>query len=483
MQRSVQFRGRVSGRVIGLALCAIEASASAWACGQPGTGATQPATQTTDSNQPSAEPSRPVLADAPELERQTLERMLADGAWARRAIAAIRLERYGCPASQKILVGLLRDPVWQVRAFAIRSLARRGAPQEGDWLAEEDDLRVIRAALRHRYRIESDRLARAIRILSKSSDLEDKMLAVEIAAASGDKEWQESALETVRQVILKMDRVQAGVFSSRLAALLKQPHLRTRYDWQHWLLKTGRGLAIHECLSPPQKGQRVQPSQLAALEPEQFSGLEDYMTKLGERQIDLAICLDCTASMSGEIAAAQAGIDDMMLFVSGLVESARMGLVAYRDQKDEFETKAWDFTNDLDALRKNLWQLSAEGGGDHPEAVYPAMKLACMQLGWRAESAKILILVGDAPPHVGFGARCVSLAERAREQSKLTVHAIQAENKEVKHFAEIAAAGGGRCVSLEDDDLLMAEIAGLTLGDRYRDELREFFQIYLELCR
>jgi hypothetical protein len=60
---------------------------------------------------------------------------------------------------------------------------------------------------------------------------------------------------------------------------------------------------------------------------------------------------------------------------------------------------------------------------------------------------------------------------------------IQAKGKAVKHFAEIAEAGGGRCVTLRDADTLMAEITGLTLGDRYTDEFREFYRVYLELCR
>ena len=60
---------------------------------------------------------------------------------------------------------------------------------------------------------------------------------------------------------------------------------------------------------------------------------------------------------------------------------------------------------------------------------------------------------------------------------------IQADGKDVKHFPQIAEAGGGRCVNLKDGDSLIAEITGLTLGDRFQAELGEFFDTYLELCR
>ena len=52
----------------------------------------------------------PRLADAPQLEQQTLERMLEGGSWARRALGAMRLERFVCPHSQAMLTKLLDDP-------------------------------------------------------------------------------------------------------------------------------------------------------------------------------------------------------------------------------------------------------------------------------------------------------------------------------------------------------------------------------------
>jgi Mg-chelatase subunit ChlD len=187
--------------------------------------------------------------------------------------------------------------------------------------------------------------------------------------------------------------------------------------------------------------------------------------------------------MGGELASAQGGIDDLMLFVRDMVASFRVAIVAYRDRREEFETKSEGFTADAAEARKQLWQLSAEGGGDTPEAVYPALTLAYTQLQWRKESARTLVLVGDAPPHVGYGDACAKLAQRANEEGHVTTHAIQAKNKEVKHFAEIAAAGEGRCVLLKNNEALVPEIAGLTLADRFEDEFAEFFQVYLELCR
>ena len=429
------------------------------------------------------EPARPTLATAHPAEAKTLKAFLTDAAWTKRAIAAVRLERYGCEESRAALVDLLRkDPSWQVRTFAMASLARRREPAEPDWFAEEHEPRVLRNALRCRYRIDTERLGRGVRFLARSDRLEDKLLAAEIGAASGDEELIEIAREAAKKVILRMQRDQAGAFSPRLALLTGQWDMRRDYRWQHWLLKAGRSFAVHPAYAIPEGDEPLEPSLIAGLPPERFAGLQDYIEKLRQRQVDLAICLDCTASMSGELSAAQAGVDDLMLFVGDVVGSLRMGLVAYRDRHDKFETKYWDFTTSIDEARRRLWELSAEGGGDTCESVHLAMHAAYTQFTWIPEHTKVLIVVGDAPPHVGYGTACIDMARRAAEND-LTTHTIEAEGEEVKHFAEIAEAGEGRCVSLEDDDLLIPEIAGLTLGEQFKDEFREFFTVYLYLCR
>lgn len=425
-----------------------------------------------------------AIADAPAIEREAIARQLADAAWPRRAIAAVRLERYGCSESRSKLLELLKDKSWQVRAFAIRTLARRGEPGNPEWFADEHEPRVLRTALRCGYSIDPDRLQRGVRILARSNAFEDKLLAADLGVVSGNDELKTIAAEAVKQVILRMSRTEAGAFSQRLAVLTGRTDLHTQYEWQNWLLKTGRRFQ----LKPPapdaaKAGDRNEPSMLARLEPDQYGGLDSYMADLRDHPVDLAICLDCTASMSRVIAASQAGIDDMMRFVGDVVSSLRVGLVAYRDRGDEFETRPFDFDPDIRGVREHLFSLFADGGGDAPEAVYPAMSAALNKLSWRADSSKVLVVVGDAPPHVGYGAPCAGLAQRGREQAKLTTHMIEAAGKKVDHFEEIAKAGGGRCVPLADDDSLMAEITGLTLGDRYQDEFREFYRVYLELCR
>jgi hypothetical protein len=426
-----------------------------------------------------------TLAGAPQIERQTLDRLLNGTAWPRRAIAAMRLERYGCGDSREILEALRTDDAWQVRAYAVRSLGRlRLTMAEGAFDTEQEP-RVLRTALRHGYSMDTERLGRGVRYLARSRDLEDMMLAVELGAASGDPDLVDLATETARKIILRMGRAEAGSLSPRLAAVTGQWSLRRHYRWKQWLRRTGRGFAVYPAFRvPADPDEPPPPGVLSGLEPDLFAALESYIDDLSRRSVDLAICLDCTASMSGELAEAQGGIDDLMVFASDVVDSLRVALVAYRDRRDDFETRGWDFTTDIDLARRRLWSLTAAGGGDSPEAVYPALRLAYGKLDWMPAHTKVLVLVGDAPPHVGRGGQCAQMAQWAATAG-VTTHVIEAETKGVKHFPEIAEAGGGRCVSMADrgGDSLIVEIAGLAFGERFEDSLREFFTTYLDLCR
>ncbi len=423
-----------------------------------------------------------TLADAGELESQTLDRLLSGDTWTRRALASMRLDRYRCAPSRAILDGLAQDEAWQVRTFAVRALGRRGEVRAEDAFGDEHDPKVLRAALRYGDAVDTERIGRGVRYLARSGNLQEKMLAVELGIASGDDELAELARRTVRTIILRMNRAEAGVLSPRLSVVTGAPDVRRAYRWRKWLRKAGKRFELHPALAD--SGGGAVPSLLGSLDPQQFADLEGYIDDLGRRSLDLAICLDCTASMSAELSQAQGGIDDLMLFTGDVVKSLRVALVAYRDQRDDFETRAWDFTTEIDVARSHLWSLGAAGGGDTPEAVFPALNVAYRRLTWHPDHTRVLILIGDAPPHAGYGRACVEMAGRAGEHGLIT-HVIEARNRHVKHFAEIAEAGCGRCVSLPagEDASLIVEIAGLTLGERFESAMREFFLTYLYLCR
>lgn len=123
-------------------------------------------------------------------------------------------------------------------------------------------------------------------------------------------------------------------------------------------------------------------------------------------QVEVVFCLDTTGSMGGLIEAAKQKIWAISnQIASGKpVPDLKIGLVAYRDRKDQYVTKIFELTDDLDAVHGHLRKFTAAGGGDGPESVNQALHEAVTKINWSkdAETLKIVFLVGDAPPHMDY---------------------------------------------------------------------------------
>jgi len=119
--------------------------------------------------------------------------------------------------------------------------------------------------------------------------------------------------------------------------------------------------------------------------------------------MDLAFCIDTTGSMQGEIDTVKAKVRELVAKLSSgnPAPLIRVGLVAYRDRGDEYVTRIFPFSDDIDRFVKDISNLRADGGGDGPEAVNQALHSAVHDLSWDASSktAKLLFLIGDAGPN------------------------------------------------------------------------------------
>ncbi|KAI0662050.1 hypothetical protein C8Q70DRAFT_1043268 [Cubamyces menziesii] len=129
----------------------------------------------------------------------------------------------------------------------------------------------------------------------------------------------------------------------------------------------------------------------------------------GRKMLDLVFIQDCTGSQGSYIASATKNIEEICnhIYESGKLqarEDLRIGLIAYRDhppQDHTYVTKNFGFSSDVSEVHKNLSSLYASGGGDGPEAVTAALAEA-LQMDWRPNASKMIVLIADAPPH-GIG--------------------------------------------------------------------------------
>jgi hypothetical protein len=174
--------------------------------------------------------------------------------------------------------------------------------------------------------------------------------------------------------------------------------------------------------------------------------------------VEVAFVLDTTGSMSGLIESAKRKIWSI---ATAIVEAnpdaeVRMALVAYRDIGDEYVTRKFELTTDIQGLYAELLKFRANGGGDWPESVNEALDVAITQLNWSQgkEICKIVFLVGDAPPHMDYRQdRKYPEVLRDAKARNIIVNAVQAgpARDTERVWREIAQLGEGKYIQIPQD--------------------------------
>ena len=174
--------------------------------------------------------------------------------------------------------------------------------------------------------------------------------------------------------------------------------------------------------------------------------------------VEVAFVLDTTGSMGGLLEGAKQKIWSIATSVvdSNPDADIRIGLVAYLDIVDEYVTKTFDLTTDIQDIYANLLELKARGGGDWPESVNEALDVAVNKLQWTkgGDARRIVFLVGDAPPHMDYAQdtkypKTVAVAK----QQGIVVNAVLAGGARdtERVWKDIAQLGDGRFIPIPQD--------------------------------
>ena len=164
--------------------------------------------------------------------------------------------------------------------------------------------------------------------------------------------------------------------------------------------------------------------------------------------IDVVFVLDVTGSMGPYIQEAKMRATSIARKVqeeSGV--KIRVGLIVYRDhppQEYSFVAKVHDFV-DIDEFDAIIAQYYAQGGGDHPEAVYDGIA-GLFEMSWREGSDRTAYLIGDAPPHKNClcGWTSDKLIAKLKElRIEINAHSIANEKQTTDAFNEFVQATDG----------------------------------------
>jgi Mg-chelatase subunit ChlD len=180
--------------------------------------------------------------------------------------------------------------------------------------------------------------------------------------------------------------------------------------------------------------------------------------KTAAPRVEVVFCLDTTGSMGGLIEGAKTKIWAICNQIASGKPSPdlKVGLVAFRDKGDDYITKVYDLTDNLDEVYANLKTFKAAGGGDFPEHVNQALFDSVHKIKWSKDddTLRILFLVGDAPPHMDYkdDVKYPESCKKACEKG-IIINTIQCGDYEetTKYWKDICAKAEGSYVKIAAD--------------------------------
>jgi Mg-chelatase subunit ChlD len=389
---------------------------------------------------PHKAPSRaeePRPKEAPQDPVAALRPWIAHDDWLCRALAARELRRRFEEGTTAMLAGALgkeTDP--RVQAFLLEALAGR----DREDLVVEGGVELVDATtslLGHPHRVVRERARKAVR----------PVLPVGLAADADPR--------TVR----------AWWDAAREAYALERADAIARRE---------------EALAAMRRGRASHPDDTrttAAAPLRRYGELE----RIQREGLEVMVCLDETGSMAPVIEEAKSTIARLLRRIRSLAPRFRVGLVTY----DDGARVRVALTSDEEQVARAFQKVIAAGGGDVEEGVDKAIALAATQSksGWSGKAVRVIVVVGDAPPHEGDVAGMLRFIAAARADPlydlPLRIDTISTNLEDaypdgiVPHFRAIAARGGGAAVRLGRGTDLALEIVASCFGPEWRDAVRD----------
>jgi hypothetical protein len=251
----------------------------------------------------------------------------------------------------------------------------------------------------------------------------------------------------LRQPSLERDIAQAEAETSALAAELRLQREKlsatqaARSEAERTLATAQDRLASAKAMAAAQ----------ASHDDEKKPAPSPLPTPFAIRDLDLVFVIDTTGSMRHELADMQANLIGVINILNRLSSSLRIGVVAYKDRTERYITRDFPLrpmeSAQVGQILDFVRGLEASGGGDDPEPVDLALKVA-IDMPWRADAQGRIVVIGDALARDRQAALALATQFRnTTRQAELprVVSTIYAgdEPASARFFEQIETAGGG----------------------------------------
>ncbi len=249
-------------------------------------------------------------------------------------------------------------------------------------------------------------------------------------------------------------------------------------------------------------------------------GVKDRTPSKEKRQtsvaLDLCFVIDTTGSMSDDIDDARKNMLAILDVLEDKTDNYRVALVDYRDFSErtgrsyDYPVKVQlDFTSERGAIVEAINDLNTGYGGDDPETVYSGL-MKTLELGWRDNARRMIIIMGDAPPldpepytdytldYVMAALYNASIdvdleASDSRvlgesDRSAISIYSIGTGSDSITAFLKLSEATGGQYTDVANasevsdaiidsiDEMEMGVSVTADFGAEYADEKVEFYE-------
>lgn len=231
-------------------------------------------------------------------------------------------------------------------------------------------------------------------------------------------------------------------------------------------------------------------------------GFGGFIAGLRKSGLEVTLIIDGTGSMLRVIGDAKDRMKHLLLAIHRLVPTARMGIVVFGGRGEPIEVQP--LTLRPDVLINFLNNIKAHNGGEWQEDTLGAVRTAIDRMGWKPNTHKVIILVGDTPPFNEDYQPVLDEIRRFRAENGIfnTVDVTTEEHERfvIEWYAQqglkpppdafrtmpafytqtrnayqsMAAAGGGVWKSLTKDQQINSQVLILAFGNQWQSEVSRF---------
>jgi len=231
------------------------------------------------------------------------------------------------------------------------------------------------------------------------------------------------------------------------------------------------------------------------------SGFGGFIGELRRKGLDVVLVIDGTGSMNLIIDDVKAKMAQLIQSIHRLVPIARIGIVVFGGKGEKMDSQP--LTLSPQKLQDFLSHITAKGGGEWEEDTYGACEFAVNKMDWKPYAKKVVVLVGDSPPHKEdfqpliqlihkfkdengtFNTVDVAAEEHERFEREFWLKVHREEPPKISPLPEfyqqtraaykvLANAGGGSMKSLTKDTHINQQVLILAFGEQWQNAVAAF---------